>query len=81
MKSVPRVRLYVAEGCHLCEAAVDVVRTVCEDDFELVDITGDDDLEHRYRVLIPVVEIDGEERFRFEVDEHALRAAVSGTAA
>jgi hypothetical protein len=74
MKNVPRVRLYVADGCHLCRAAVDVVRTVCGDDFDLVDITGDEDLERRYRVLIPVVEIDGEERFRFEVDEEDLRA-------
>jgi hypothetical protein len=70
------VRVYVAEGCHLCAAAVDVLRTVCGDDFELVDITGDDDLEHRYRVLIPVVEIDGVERFRFEVFEDDLRALV-----
>ena len=76
MKNVPRVRLYVADGCHLCGAAVDVVRTVCGDDFDLVDITGDEGLERRYRVLIPVVEIDGEERFRFEVHEDDLRAAL-----
>jgi len=50
------------------------VRTVCGDDFELVDITGDPDLERRYRAVIPLVEIDGEERFRFEVDEDDLRA-------
>ena len=54
--------------------AVEVVRTVCGGDFELVDITGDPDLERRYRAVIPLVEIDGEERFRFEVDEEDLRA-------
>jgi hypothetical protein len=69
-----RVRLYVADGCHLCRSALEVVRAVCGDDFELVDITGDPELEHRYRVVIPVVEIDGEERFRFEVEEEDLRA-------
>ena len=74
MKGVPRVRLYVADGCHLCGVAVEVVRTVCGDDFELVDITGDPDLERRFRAVIPLVEIDGEERFRFEVDEEDLRA-------
>jgi hypothetical protein len=74
MKGVPRVHLYVADGCHLCGVAVEVVRTVCGDDFELVDITGDPDLERRYRAVIPLVEIDGEERFRFEVDEDDLRA-------
>jgi glutaredoxin-like protein DUF836 len=74
MKGTPRVRLYVADGCHLCGVAVEVVRTVCGGDFELVDITGDPDLERRYRAVIPLVEIDGEERFRFEVDEDDLRA-------
>ncbi len=74
MNGVPRVRLYVADGCHLCGVAVEVVRTVCGDDFELVDITGDPDLERRFRAVIPLVEIDGEERFRFEVDEQDLRA-------
>ena len=74
MNGVPRVRLYVADGCHLCGVAVEVVRTVCGDDFELVDITGDPDLERRFRAVIPLVEIDGEERFRFEVDEEDLRA-------
>ena len=74
MNGVPRVRLYVADGCHLCGVAVEVVRTVCGDDFELVDITGDPDLERRYRAVIPLVEIDGEERLRFEVDEQDLRA-------
>ena len=74
MNGVPRVRLYVADGCHLCGVAVEVVRTVCGGDFELVDITGDPDLERRYRAVIPLVEIDGEERFRFEVDEEDLRA-------
>jgi hypothetical protein len=74
MKGTPRVRLYVADGCHLCGVAVEVVRTVCGGDFELVDISGDPDLERRYRAVIPLVEIDGEERFRFEVDEEDLRA-------
>ncbi len=38
--------------------------------FELdeVNISGDEDLERRYRVYIPVVEIDGERAFVYEVD-------------
>jgi hypothetical protein len=39
-----------------------------------VDIEGDDELERRYRALLPVVEVDGEETFVFEVDPDALRA-------
>ena len=71
-----RVRLYVAEGCHLCGAALEVVRGVCGDAFELVDITGDPDLERRYRVVIPLVEVDGVERFRYEVDADGLAEAL-----
>jgi hypothetical protein len=71
---MPDVRVYVADGCHLCRPAVDVVRAVCGDDFELVDITGDPVLERRYRERIPVVSVDGVERFWYEVAEEDLRA-------
>jgi len=37
-----------------------------------VDITGDDELEARYRAWLPVVEIDGERAFVFYVDEAAV---------
>lgn len=70
------VRVYVAEGCHLCGPAVDVVRRVCGNDAKVVSITGNEDLERRYRERIPVVEIDGVPRFTYVVDEDELRAAV-----
>jgi hypothetical protein len=41
--------------------------------YDAVDITGDDDLEARYREWLPVVEIDGERAFVYYVDEGALR--------
>ena len=43
--------------------------------FELdeVDITGDDDLERRYRERIPVILVDGEEAFTFFVHPDGLR--------
>ena len=75
------VRVFVADGCHLCDVAVEVVRDVCGEGFEIVDITDVPELERRYRAVIPLVEIDGVERFRYEVDEQALRAAVSGISA
>jgi hypothetical protein len=40
---------------------------------DLVDIGGRPDLEARYRELLPVVEIDGEQAFTYFVDEQALR--------
>ena len=66
-------RLFVAEGCHLCERALEVVEQVCAGDFELVDIDGDPELEARYRESIPVVEIDGERAFTYFVQPEALR--------
>ena len=74
-----RVVVFTAPGCHLCGPAVDVVRAVCGTDFELVDITTDTELERRYRTGIPLVAIDGVERFRYEVDEDALRSFVATT--
>ena len=76
-----RVTVYVAPGCHLCRPAVEAVRAVCGDDFELVDITSEPDLERRYREWIPLVKVDGVERFRYEVAEDDLRAALQAAAA
>ena len=39
----------------------------------MIDVSGDDDLESRYRALLPVVEIDGERAFTYFVDADALR--------
>jgi hypothetical protein len=43
-----------------------------------VDVAGDDLLEREYGIRIPVVEIDGRERFEYEVDPAELLAIVRG---
>jgi glutaredoxin len=68
-----RVTVYSAAGCHLCERALEVVTEVCGPDAAVVDITGDPELEARYRARIPVVEIDGEAAFTYFVQPDALR--------
>ena len=78
MASTPRVVVYSAAGCHLCEASLEVVRHVCGDDFELIAIDGVAELEERYREHLPVVEIDGERAFTFFVDPDGLRARLTG---
>jgi hypothetical protein len=65
--------VFVAEGCQLCERALEVVEQVCAGDFECVDIGGDPALEATYRESIPVVEIDGERAFTYFVQPDALR--------
>ena len=76
----PAVTVYHAEGCHLCERALDQLRALRDElDFDLteVDIGGDEALEAGYREWIPVVEIDGRRRFTYHVQPDAFRTAVA----
>ena len=52
-----------------------------EVDFDLreVDISGDPDLEARYREWLPVVEIDGERAFVYFVDPTGFRRRMQRT--
>jgi glutaredoxin len=75
----PRVVVYHADGCHLCERALAQVRALREElGFELDEVTidGDPVLEARYREWLPVVEIDGERVFTYHVHEEAFRRRV-----
>jgi glutaredoxin len=72
------VVLYHAQGCHLCDRAREVLERVGAA-YESVDITGDPELESRYREWLPVVEIDGARAFVYHVDESALRRKLSQT--
>jgi glutaredoxin len=75
------VVVYHADGCHLCERALDQVRALRDElGFELreVSIDGDPGLEAAYREWIPVVEIDGRRRFTYYVQEEVLRRAILG---
>jgi len=74
--SIPRLTLFHAQGCHLCDRARDVLDRVGEP-YATIDITGDDSLEERYREWLPVVEIDGARAFVYYVDEAALRRKLS----
>jgi glutaredoxin len=67
-----RVVLYSAQGCHLCERARSVLDAEGVE-YDEVDITGDAELEERYREWLPVVEIDGERAFVYYVQPEGLR--------
>ena len=72
------VTVYTRAGCHLCEEAERVVRAEEATDggfrLELVDIDRDPELVRRYGVRVPVVAVDGEELFEYEVPTDLLRA-------
>jgi glutaredoxin len=76
----PHVTVFHADGCHLCERALEQLRELQDElSFELrdVDIAGDDALEAEYREWIPVVEIDGRRRFTYFLQPDAFRRAVA----
>jgi hypothetical protein len=52
---------------------VEAVHGEADFELEVVDIGGRADLEARYRELLPVVEIDGEQAFTYFVDGEAFR--------
>jgi glutaredoxin len=76
-----RVTLYHAEGCHLCDRAIEVVREAqgrMQFTFELVDIGGVDELEAEYREHLPVIEIDGVRTFTYFVTVDGLLDRLGG---
>jgi glutaredoxin len=64
--------LYTRQGCHLCDEALALLAKHGLSP-RLVDIDADPDLFDRYNLCVPVVEIDGQERFRGHVNETLLR--------
>ena len=81
MPAPRRVTLYHAPGCHLCESAQRVIAKVREEvgfELEEVDISGDPELERRYRERLPVVAVDGEEAFTYFVHPDGLRRRLGG---
>ena len=81
---MPRVSVFHAAGCHLCERALAKVRALREElQFELEEIAidGSPELEARYRELIPVVEIDGERVFTYYVHDDAFRKRIAAAQA
>jgi glutaredoxin len=77
--AVRHVVMYSRPGCGLCDEAREVIlaergRTGFE--FDEVDVSGDDTLELEYGIRIPVVLVDGEERFEIHVERGAFARAV-----
>jgi glutaredoxin len=76
---VRNVVLYTRPGCHLCDEARDVILAVRDRrpfSFAEIDIESDDGLLQEYGIRIPVVTVDGEERFEIAVDRDAFAGLV-----
>jgi glutaredoxin len=64
--------VYTRKGCHLCDEAIATLRRNGLA-VEQADIDDDPELRSRYDQCVPVVVIDGKERFRGRIDEVLLR--------
>jgi hypothetical protein len=79
-RSVERtVLMYSRPGCGLCDEAREVILAERERTpfvYEEVDVSASDELELEYGIRIPVVMVDGEERFELRVEPRAFAEAV-----
>ena len=74
-----KVTLYGRPGCHLCDEAREALQRVqrrAAFELEEVNIETDDELHKRYLERIPVITLDGEHLFDYEVDEQALQQRI-----
>jgi glutaredoxin len=69
---MPDVILYTRSGCHLCD---DALRLLLSHGISprLIDIDTNPELRGRYNECVPVVMMDGRERFRGRINEVLLR--------
>ena len=75
-----RVVVYSRDGCHLCEAAEQLVAQVVAetgDDWARVDIDGDPALKQAFTDQVPVTFVDGRRHDFWRVDPARLRAALA----
>ena len=75
-----RVIIYSRPGCHLCEDARRSIEAAdCQSDYTLdeVNIETDPELLRKYQYDIPVVTINGVERFKYYVSSKLFSAAIA----
>jgi glutaredoxin len=73
----PSIILYTRAGCHLCEEAAALLARYGLAP-QSIDIDADPALCERYNYCVPVVVIDGKERFRGRVNEVLLKRILAG---
>jgi len=65
--------LYTRRGCHLCEAAEDMVAAHARAaSVEIIDVDGESDLQQLYGLRVPVLMSDGTVVMEGRFDEPAL---------
>ena len=75
--------LYSRPGCHLCDEMKAVIHRVAEStplQLEEIDISTSHDLEERYGLEIPVLEVGGKKAAKYRISEEELRKVLAGRA-
>lgn len=73
----PQVVVYTRAGCGLCaEAERQVTAEGRGADVVMVDVDTDPDLQRRFHVRVPVVEVDGVEVAEVQVPPGTVRTAI-----
>lgn len=74
------VKLYSRKRCPLCDKAKSVLLDLKEQisfQLEEIDIEKSDELTEKYGLMIPVVEIDGEEIQYGQIDKYTIQKALA----
>ena len=69
------VTIYTRKGCHLCERAESIVaeaRKKIAFDLEILDIDLSAELKEKYNEVVPVIAIDGRDRFGYAIELDAF---------
>ena len=73
------VTIYSSENCHLCEVALEALKSVESElhfEIEKVYIDGNSDLVNKYGEEVPVIHIDGKHHDMFRVDLERFRSSL-----
>lgn len=83
LDSSPRLLVYTAHGCCLCDDARSILERVGPElglEVEWIHIDGIPELEAAWRAQLPAGMLDGRKVFKFHVDEQLLRRRVASRA-
>lgn len=73
------VEIFSRSGCHLCESAENVIRSVGNEiafDLKVTLIDGNSDLEEKFGDQVPVTFINGYQHDYFRVDRERFKSAL-----
>ena len=72
-----QITIYQRDGCHLCEIAraqLEQLQSDYQFELEQIDIESSDHLHRLYLERIPVIALDGEELYDFEINLPDLKS-------